>query len=329
MTARPLRTRLLEATSDQSKAAILQGGEVALARIETAFGVRVSARDAGFLVEEGDVESHRRTAEVLTELVRIADDAGSLDPYVVDLLIAERLPVGKLQEELARPILYDARGTAVRPRTEGQYRLVHAASRHELVFAIGPAGTGKTYLAIAMAVAALQRREVDRLVLVRPAVEAGEELGFLPGDLKEKIAPYLQPMMDALAELLPRPRFKDALENGVIEMAPLAYMRGRTLKRCFAILDEAQNATVPQMKMFLTRLGTHSRAIVTGDPTQVDLPARTNSGLAHACTVLEGIEGISQVRLESRDQMRHPLVQSIIDAYDSHSALERTNPNVG
>lgn len=324
-----MRTRLLEGTSDLAKAAILQGGEGALLKIERAFGVRVSAREAGFLVEEGDVEGHRRASEVLSELVRIAEDAGSLDPYVTELLISERQPVGKLQEELARPILYDARGGAVRPRTEGQYRLVRAAGSNELVFAIGPAGTGKTYLAIAMAVAALQRREVDRLVLVRPAVEAGEELGFLPGDLKEKIAPYLQPMMDALAELLPRPRFKDALENGVIEMAPLAYMRGRTLKRCFAILDEAQNATIPQMKMFLTRLGTHSRAIVTGDPTQVDLPVRTPSGLAHACTVLEGIEGIAQVRLESRDQMRHPLVQSIIDAYDSQSALERGHPNVG
>jgi phosphate starvation-inducible PhoH-like protein len=320
---------VLEATSDSSKAAILQNGEHALARIEDAFRVRVTARDEGFLVEEGDVEAHRRAIEVLTELARIADDTGALDPYVVDLLIAERQPVGQLHEELARPLLYDARGIAVRARTEGQHRLVRAAQRHELTFAIGPAGTGKTYLAIAMAVAALQRREVDRLVLVRPAVEAGEELGFLPGDLKEKIAPYLQPMMDALQELLPRPRFKDAMENGVIEMAPLAYMRGRTLKRCFAILDEAQNATIPQMKMFLTRLGTHSRAIVTGDPSQVDLPAKTLSGLSHACALLESVPGIAQVRLESRDQMRHPLVQSIIDAYDSQSALARTHSNVG
>jgi len=324
-----VRTRLLEHASDQAKSAILQDGELALAKIEKAFQVRISARDPGFLVEEGDNEAHRRTAEVLTELVRIVEDAQGLDTYVVDLLIAERQPVGRLQEELSRPILYDARGVAVQPRTEGQYRLVRAAAGNELVFAVGPAGTGKTYLAIAMAVAALQRREVDRIVLVRPAVEAGEELGFLPGDLKEKIAPYLQPMVDALQELLPRPRFKDAMESGVIEMAPLAYMRGRTLKRCFAILDEAQNATIPQMKMFLTRLGTHSRAIVTGDPTQVDLPARTASGLAHACEILDGVDGISQVRLESRDQMRHPLVQSIIDAYDSHSARRAHELNDG
>ena len=200
--------------------------------------------------------------------------------------------------------------------------MVAATQSNELVFAIGPAGTGKTYLAIAMAVAALQRREVDRLVLVRPAVEAGEELGFLPGDLNEKIAPYLQPMMDALQELLPRQRFKDCMESGVIEMAPLAYMRGRTLKRCFAILDEAQNATIAQMRMFLTRLGTGSRAVVTGDPTQVDLPTKVRSGLEDACGLLQDIRGIGLVRLESRDQMRHPLVQAIIDAYDSRSSKE-------
>jgi phosphate starvation-inducible PhoH-like protein len=194
-----------------------------------------------------------------------------------------------------------------------------------VVFAVGPAGTGKTYLAIAMAIAALQRREVDRLVLVRPAVEAGEELGFLPGDLKEKIAPYLQPMIDALQELLPRARFKEYMETGVIETAPLAYMRGRTLKRCFAILDEAQNATVPQMRMFLTRLGVSSRAIVTGDHTQVDLPMRTTSGLQHACETLAGVSGIAQVFLRSSDQMRHPLVQAIIDAYDLRSQQE--NPS--
>lgn len=317
MTVRPLRTRLLETTSDKAKTALVGSGASSLVRIESAFGVMISARDAGFLLEGGDREGHRRSAEVLTELVRIAEETGEIDPYMVELLVEGAQPAGSLQDELSRPILYDARGTAVRPRSQAQYRLVRAVTRHELVFAVGPAGTGKTYLAIAMAVAALQRREVDRLVLVRPAVEAGEELGFLPGDLKEKIAPYLQPMMDALQELLPRPRFREAMESGTIEMAPLAYMRGRTLKRCFAILDEAQNATIPQMKMFLTRLGTHSKAVVTGDPTQVDLPVRTPSGLGHACSILEGVPGIAQIRLESRDQMRHPLVQSIIDAYDS------------
>lgn len=288
--------------------------------MERAFGVKIQAREPGFTIEGGDAGAHCKAANVLTEMVRIAEDAGDLDGYVVDLLVRDQIE-GQSSSDLGRPILYDARGQAVRARTEGQHRLVSAAHRHEMVFAIGPAGTGKTYLAIAMAVAALQRREVDRLVLVRPAVEAGEELGFLPGDLKEKIAPYLQPMTDALQELLPRARYKECLEAGVIEMAPLAYMRGRTLKRCFAILDEAQNATVPQMRMFLTRLGVGSRAIVTGDPTQVDLHPPTKSGFEDACRILTNIQGIAQVRLQSSDQMRHPLVQAIIDAYDSRSSV--------
>ncbi|HQF54015.1 MAG TPA: PhoH family protein [Fibrobacteria bacterium] len=287
--------------------------------MERAFGVKIQAREPGFTIDGGDVDSHRKASRVLTEMVRIAEDTGDLDGYVVDLLVRDQID-GQTSTELGRPILYDARGQAVRARTEGQHRLVAAARAHELVFAIGPAGTGKTYLAIAMAVAALQRREVDRLVLVRPAVEAGEELGFLPGDLKEKIAPYLQPMTDALQELLPRARYKECLEAGIIEMAPLAYMRGRTLKRCFAILDEAQNATVPQMRMFLTRLGVGSRAIVTGDPTQVDLHPPTKSGFEDACLILSNVQGIAQVRLRSSDQMRHPLVQAIIDAYDSRSS---------
>jgi phosphate starvation-inducible protein PhoH and related proteins len=310
---------LLESVTDAAKEVVLRHGEDLLGRVEKAFGTRIISRGPGFSVEGSTPEGRRRTGDVLTEMVRIAEETGVLDGFVVDLLLGESKP----GPGAVRPILYDARGQAVRPRTAGQYRLVEAAHRHELVFAIGPAGTGKTYLAIALAVAALERREVDRLVLVRPAVEAGEELGFLPGDLQEKIAPYLQPMIDALQELLPRARFKECMEAGVIEMAPLAYMRGRTLKRCFAILDEAQNATVSQMRMFLTRLGVGSRAVVTGDPTQVDLPPKTRSGFEDACALLSGISGIGQVRLESRDQMRHPLVQAIIDAYDSRSSQEK------
>jgi phosphate starvation-inducible PhoH-like protein len=313
-----LGSRVLEQASDTTKAILLRDGEVLIHRLESSLGVRVHTRDSGLRVEGTDPSTVQRATEVLAEMVRIADETGTLDGFVVDLLVRDSRP----DPDLGRPILHDARGMAVRPRTAGQHRLVSAVESNELVFAIGPAGTGKTYLAIAMAVAALQRREVDRLVLVRPAVEAGEELGFLPGDLKEKIAPYLQPMTDALQELLPRQRFKDCMEAGVIEMAPLAYMRGRTLKRCFAILDEAQNATVAQMRMFLTRLGTGSRAVVTGDPTQVDLPSKVRSGFVDACDLLSGISGIGQVRLESRDQMRHPLVQAIIDAYDSRSSKE-------
>jgi len=286
--------------------------------VEAAFGTRILSRDTGFFVEGGDALGQRRSRAVLAQMVRIAQETGTLDLAAVDMLVADENPT-RLSDALTRPILHDARGQAVRARTAGQLRLVESARSHELVFASGPAGTGKTYLAIALAVAALQRREVDRLVLVRPAVEAGEELGFLPGDLKEKIAPYLQPMMDALQELVPRPRFKECMEAGIIEMAPLAYMRGRTLKRCFAILDEAQNATIPQMRMFLTRLGVGSRAVVTGDPTQVDLPAKVRSGFEDACSLLGGVPAIGLVQLESKDQMRHPLVQAIIDAYDSRS----------
>lgn len=301
------------------KAIILRDGEHFLLSVERAFGVKIQSRDSGFAIVGGDTEAHRKSSRVLSEMIRIVEATGELDGYVVDLLVSDQLKDAS-SGDLGRPILYDARGQAVRPRSQGQHRLIEAVRANELVFAIGPAGTGKTYLAIAMAVAALQRREVDRLVLVRPAVEAGEELGFLPGDLKEKIAPYLQPMTDALQELLPRARYKECLEAGIIEMAPLAYMRGRTLKRCFAILDEAQNATVPQMRMFLTRLGIGSRAVVTGDPTQVDLPSKTRSGFEDACQILAEVKGIAQVRLQSKDQMRHPLVQAIIDAYDSRSS---------
>lgn len=310
---------MIDSVSDAAKAALLRDGERYLLRVERAFGVKIHSRDPGFVVEGGDLDAQRKSASVLAEMIRIAEETGELDGYVVDLLVSDQLD-GQSRGELGRPVLYDARGQAVQPRSQGQHRLVEAVRSNELVFASGPAGTGKTYLAIAMAVAALQRREVDRLVLVRPAVEAGEELGFLPGDLKEKIAPYLQPMTDALQELLPRARYKECLEAGIIEMAPLAYMRGRTLKRCFAILDEAQNATVPQMRMFLTRLGVGSRAVVTGDPTQVDLPPKTRSGFEDACRILAEVRGIAQVRLQSKDQMRHPLVQAIIDAYDSRSS---------
>jgi len=314
----PHREGLSSATPDAAKAIVLQGGEKLLGRVEAAFGTRILSRDSGFFVEGGDAEGRRRSLAVLAQMVRIAGETGELDSASVEILLAHRDP-SQVSDSLSRPILHDARGQVVRARTAGQHRLVESARCNELVFASGPAGTGKTYLAIALAVSALQRREVDRIVLVRPAVEAGEELGFLPGDLKEKIAPYLQPMMDALQELVPRPSFKECMESGTIEMAPLAYMRGRTLKRCFAILDEAQNATIPQMRMFLTRLGVGSRAVVTGDPTQVDLPAKVRSGFADACSLLSDVSGIGLVHLESKDQMRHPLVQAIIDAYDSRS----------
>ena len=210
-------------------------------------------------------------------------------------------------------------GFSVFAKTKAQAELVHAVEHNDIIFAKGPAGTGKTFLAVTLAVASLERHEAERICLVRPAVEAGESLGYLPGDLKEKIAPYLRPIHDSLAELLPAEKLRRYEETGSIEVAPLAYMRGRTLKRAFIILDEAQNTTPEQMKMFLTRLGPHSKAIITGDATQVDLAKGQKSGLVHAMNLLKGIRGIAQVEFESTDVLRHPLVKDILKAYEGSS----------
>jgi phosphate starvation-inducible PhoH-like protein len=205
----------------------------------------------------------------------------------------------------------------VNPTSEGQARYIQAIAENDVVVGIGPAGTGKTYLAVAMAVDALFRKRVKRIILARPAVEAGENLGFLPGDLQEKIDPYLRPLYDALEDMIPPDRLRRALESRAIEIAPLAYMRGRTLQEAFVILDEAQNATRAQMKMFLTRLGLNSRAVITGDKTQIDLPRREDSGLVEIESVLKGIEGIAFAYLKGADVVRHRLVKDIIRAYDA------------
>ncbi len=212
-------------------------------------------------------------------------------------------------------ILRNRFGIPVLPRTQAQAKLVSESTKNDILFANGPAGTGKTFLAVALAVSALERKEAERICLVRPAVEAGESLGFLPGDLKEKIAPYLRPIHDSLAELLPPNKLSHYQECGAIEVAPLAYMRGRTLKRAFIILDEAQNTTIAQMKMFLTRLGPASKAIITGDATQIDLAKKEPSGFLHAMQLLKGIKGISQIDFQAEDVLRHRLVKEIIAAY--------------
>ncbi len=209
---------------------------------------------------------------------------------------------------------------ALRPRTPGQIRYLEAIDQHDVVFAVGPAGTGKTYLAVAKAIEAMKAGGVRRIVLVRPAVEAGEKLGFLPGDFQAKIDPYLRPMYDALQDLLDARTRTRWLESDVVEVCPLAYMRGRTLNRAFVILDEAQNTTVPQMLMFLTRLGEGSRMVVTGDPSQVDLPHNVSSGLADAVRKLEGVDGIGMVRLDASDVVRHPVVSRIVSAYGAPGA---------
>ncbi len=213
-------------------------------------------------------------------------------------------------------LVFGPGGLLVRARTPNQQKLVETCDRNDIVFAIGPAGTGKTYTAVALAVRALKNREIRRIILTRPAVEAGENLGFLPGDLKEKIDPYLRPLYDALFDMIPGEKLRTFLENGVIEVAPLAFMRGRTLDHAYVILDEAQNATESQLKMFLTRMGPHAKMIVTGDTSQVDLPRNQPSGLVQATRILKNIDGIGFVHLDAADVVRHRLVRDIIHAYD-------------
>lgn len=216
-------------------------------------------------------------------------------------------------------LVYSNTGKPVRARTPNQRVLVEKCRDNDLIFAIGPAGTGKTYTAIALAVKALKNREIKRIILSRPAVEAGERLGFLPGDLKEKIDPYLQPLYDALLDMIPAKKLEEFMKEGIIQIAPLAFMRGRTLSNAFVILDEAQNTTINQLKMFLTRMGLNAKFVVTGDVTQIDLPDRRQSGLLLAMTILKGIEDISIVHFDNRDIVRHKLVRDIVAAYDKYS----------
>lgn len=220
-------------------------------------------------------------------------------------------------------LVYGSRGAIVKPKTANQKALVEAVDNNDLVFAIGPAGTGKTYISVAMAVKALKNKEVKKIIITRPAVEAGENLGFLPGDLKEKIDPYLRPIYDALGDMIPAEKLKYYQENNIIEIAPLAYMRGRTLNNAFVLLDEAQNTTAMQMKMFLTRMGPNSKVIVTGDQSQIDLPHRQKSGLVESYNILKNVKGIAFVELSGKDVVRHKLVKQIIEAYDKH--LDKKN----
>lgn len=224
--------------------------------------------------------------------------------------------ISKRAENKSDVLLYGNNGKSIRPKTKNQELLVQKAKENDLVFALGPAGSGKTYMAIALAVASLRAKQVKRIILTRPAVEAGENLGFLPGDLKEKLDPYLQPLYDALIDMIPPRRLADYLETEVIHIAPLAYMRGRTLSDAFVILDEAQNSTTKQMKMFLTRMGLNTKIIITGDISQIDLPKRQQSGLVQASRMLRDIKGVGSMTFDKSDIVRHPLVQEIVEAYE-------------
>ncbi|MEC7736230.1 MAG: PhoH family protein [Candidatus Neomarinimicrobiota bacterium] len=257
--------------------------------------------------------------EVLHEMMETLSGKGSLTVRDVQNLIAlVTSENGSKKNGQAAPdyVIYYGRKGAISPKTEGQKAYVNIVQKNDVVFSIGPAGTGKTFIAVAFAVAALENHEVDRIILCRPAVEAGESLGFLPGDLKEKVDPYLAPLYDSLRTLFTENKLSQLLERKTIEVVPLAYMRGRTLDSAYMILDEAQNATVMQMKMFLTRLGIGSRAIITGDVTQIDLQRRSDSGLVQVAGILKDVEGIGFVMLDQNDVVRHPLVMKIIQAYD-------------
>ena len=292
-----------------------------LVRIEQALGVRLSCRGNRVAIA-GDalqVEAAQNALKGLWRRLERGEGVGRSDvEAAIKMVVIEpdpRLPLSDL------PAIRTRKG-AVGPRSAGQVGYMEALASYEMVFGVGPAGTGKTYLAVAQAVAMLQAGRVDRIVLSRPAVEAGERLGFLPGDMKEKVDPYLRPLYDALNEMIPAEQVIRRIAAGEIEVAPLAFMRGRTLSHSFAILDEAQNTTIVQMKMFLTRLGEGSRMVITGDLTQIDLPSGMRSGLDDALETLEGVQGIRVVRFDNRDVVRHPMVGRIVDAYDQRAAAE-------
>ncbi|MCB9234228.1 MAG: PhoH family protein [Bacteroidia bacterium] len=260
-----------------------------------------------------------RATGVVERLVRYIEKGGGLSEEAFNEIISGIMTQsrnGSGPEEGGDLIMHGSRGNIIRARTEGQREIMDAVTHNDIVFAIGPAGTGKTYTAVAMAVKALKEKQVRKIALCRPAVEAGENLGFLPGDLKEKVDPYLRPLYDALEDMLHFEKLKSYLEKNIIEITPLAYMRGRTLSNCFVILDEAQNATENQLKMFLTRLGRDSKAVITGDDSQIDLPRKQSSGLVHAARILTGVEGIAVIRTQPTDVMRHRLVKRIIAAYE-------------
>ena len=261
----------------------------------------------------GDEEESELFLKKIREVEKYCEEFNSLsEDVILDIIKGKALVITK-QENL---IIHGMNGKPIVARTENQQRLVKAFEENDLVFATGPAGTGKTFVAIALAVKALKNKEIRKIILSRPAVEAGEKLGFLPGEMKDKLDPYLQPLYDALQDMVPGAKLKEYMENNVIQIAPLAFMRGRTLNDAVIILDEAQNTTTHQIKMFLTRLGMNAKMIITGDVTQIDLPPTATSGLVQAMQILKGVKGIGKVEFEKKDIVRHKLVQRIVEAYD-------------
>ena len=273
----------------------------------------------------GDEEEMCAFEENITKLEKYCAEYNSLKEEVIIDIIKGNAPQA---EKSGNVIVFSVTGKPIIPRSENQLKLVEAFAKNDMLFAIGPAGSGKTYTAIALAVRALKNKEIKKIILSRPAVEAGEKLGFLPGDMKEKIDPYLRPLYDALEEMIQPARLKEMLEDGTIQIAPLAFMRGRTLSDAVVILDEAQNTTSAQIKMFLTRMGFNTKMIVTGDCTQIDLPVAQRSGLEEAMRILKGVKGISLIEMNKKDIVRNPLVTRIVDAYEKDNEMKKVNINV-
>ena len=281
--------------------------------------LRITARGSVIKV----IGEESETAEFEKKIKELAEHCERFNRLTEEAILD--IIKGQAPAELKRDgvIIYGINGKPIQGRTPNQEKLVETFTNNDLTFALGPAGTGKTYIAIALAVRALKNREVRKIILSRPAVEAGEKLGFLPGDMRDKIDPYLQPLYDALEDMIPAVKLKEYMDTKVIQIAPLAFMRGRTLNDAVIVLDEAQNTTTHQIKMFLTRLGMNAKMIITGDVTQIDLPRTTKSGLIHALDVLKGVEGVGRVDFSKKDIVRHLLVQRIVEAYERHDKLEK------
>lgn len=287
--------------------------------LEERFNATITVR-GDVVTIKGVIEEVESIEKILKEMIYVLNTSGRLTSNDVETILNLTVEGKEVvsENEFDSIILY-TKNDVVKAKTPGQKKYIQIAQKSDICFAIGPAGTGKTYLAVALAVSALKKGLVKKIILARPAVEAGESLGFLPGDFQEKIDPYLRPLYDALDEMLPTEKLRGYIEKGIVEIVPLAYMRGRTLNNAFVILDEAQNATDLQMKMFLTRLGANSKAIITGDITQIDLPSKTKSGLIQAKEILQGISGVGFVYFDKEDVVRHKLVKDIIDAYEKYS----------
>lgn len=309
---------------------IFGAGDEYIRKIERDLSVTIIDRNGKVLIM-GEQSNAQQAQRILKQLTVISQRGNNIEEQSVDYAIALSMEekeeiITEIDKEL---ICHTIAGKPIKPKTLGQKQYIDAIRNKMIVFGLGPAGTGKTYLAMAMAITAFKNQEVERIILTRPAIEAGEKLGFLPGDLQSKVDPYLRPLYDALYQIMGAESFTKNMEKGLIEVAPLAYMRGRTLDNAYIILDEAQNTTPAQMKMFLTRIGFGSKVVITGDASQKDLPSGTQSGLDVACRVLAGMEDIGFITLTSKDVVRHPLVQKIVKAYEAYENKEKNKAHSG